>query len=127
VKSAVGTFVTNNQLYHAAVVPLASGANLVRVGYLINASAIDGTFADRIAESTKAGVMFVPSPKLASVIARSSNAPSVGMQQMSGLDQIFKTGKPMPPSNVHIEQSEYVMTTLPLQAGNQTVGAAVFL
>jgi HAMP domain-containing protein/predicted Ser/Thr protein kinase len=126
-KATVGTIVTNNQLYHAAVVPIVSGANSVRVGYLINASAIDGTFADRIAESTNAGVMFVPSPKLASILARSSNAPSVGMQQMRGLDQIFKTGKPVPPSNVHIEQSEYVMTGLPLQADKQTVGAAVFL
>jgi eukaryotic-like serine/threonine-protein kinase len=125
-KSTVGTIVTNNQLYHAAVVPIASGANSVRIGYLINASAIDGTFADRIAESTKAGVMFA-SPKLGSALARSQNAPSVGMQQMSGLEQIFKTGRPIPPSNSHIEQSEYVMTAEPLQAGNQTVGAAVFL
>src|SRR5205085_569743 len=51
----------------------------------------------------------------------------VGMQQMSGIDQIFKTGKSVPPSNVHIERSEYVMTGEPLQAGTQTVGAAVFL
>jgi HAMP domain-containing protein/predicted Ser/Thr protein kinase len=127
VKSTTGAIVTNNQLYHAAVVPIASGANSVRIGYLINASAIDGAFADSIAESTKAGVMFAPSPKLASALARSSNAPSVSMQQMSGLEQIFKTGRPIPPSNSHIEQSEYVMTALPLQAGNQTVGAAVFL
>ena len=49
------------------------------------------------------------------------------MQQMSGLDQIFKTGRPIPPSNSRIEQSDYVMTAEPLQAGNQTVGAAVFL
>jgi serine/threonine-protein kinase len=126
-KATTGTIVTNNELYHAAVVPIASGANLVRIGYLINASAINGTFADSIAESTKAGVMFIPSPKLATSLARSSNAPSVGMQQMSGIDQIFKTGKAVPPSNVHIEQSEYVMTGEPLLAGNQTVGAAVFL
>jgi serine/threonine-protein kinase len=127
VKATTGTIVANKQLYHAAVVPIAFGANLVRLGYLINASAIDGTFADRIAESTKAGVMFASAPKYASVIARSQNAPSVGMQQMSGLEQIFKTGRSIPPSNSRIEQSEYVMTALPLQADKQTVGAAVFL
>jgi len=125
--STAGVIVTNGKLFHAAVVPIASGANSVRVGYLINANAIDDNFANRIAESTNAGVMFVPSPKLASGLSRSSNAPSVGMQQMSGIDQIFKTGKSVPPSNVHIERSEYVMTGEPLQAGTQTVGAAVFL
>ena len=129
VKWSTGTIITNNQLYHAAVVPIASGANPVRIGYLINASAIDANFANSIAESTKAGVMFAPDPKLASqpTIARSTNAPSVGMQQMSGLDQIFKSGKPMAPSNVRVENSDYVMTGEPLVAGKQTVGAAVFL
>jgi serine/threonine-protein kinase len=127
--STGGVIVTNSKLYHAAVVPIASGANPVRVGYLINANAIDDNFANRIAESTNAGVMFVPSPKLAATptLARSSNAPSVGMQQMSGIDEIFRSSKPVPPSNVEVDHSKYVMTGQPLTAGNQTVGAAVFV
>jgi len=61
------------------------------------------------------------------VNTRSSNAPSVGMQQMHGSDQIFRTGKAVPPSNVRIESSDYVMTGEPLAAGGQTVGAAIFI
>jgi len=48
--STAGVIVTNGKLFHAAVVPIASGANSVRVGYLINANAIDDNFANRIAE-----------------------------------------------------------------------------
>lgn len=127
--STAGVIVTANKLYHAAVVPIASGANSVRVGFLINANAIDDAFANRIAESTNAGVIFVPSPKLVSspVPTRSSNAPSVGMQQMSGIDQIFLTSKAVPPSEVKVERSAYVMTGEPLMSGNQTVGAAAFI
>jgi hypothetical protein len=51
-----GVLALGDKLYHAAVAPIASGANPVRVGYLVNALAIDDTFANRIAESTKAGV-----------------------------------------------------------------------
>jgi serine/threonine-protein kinase len=49
------------------------------------------------------------------------------MQQMTGVDQIFKTGKTMPPSTGDIDGSKYVMTGEPLQSATQTVGAAVFL
>jgi HAMP domain-containing protein/predicted Ser/Thr protein kinase len=124
-----GVVATGNRLYHAAIAPLTLGANNVRVGYLINAYAIDDTFASRIGESTNAGVMFVPSPKLlpSAPIARSPNAPQVSMQQMSSVAEIFRTGKTIPPSSLKIEQSSYVMTGEPLLSGNQTVGAAVFV
>ena len=81
------------------------------------AYAIDDAFANRIADSTNAGVMFAAAN---SSITRSSNAPSVGMQQMHGSDQIFKTGKSVAPSNVRIESSDYVMTGEPLAAGPHT-------
>ena len=125
IPTATGVVLVENKLYHAAVHPIAVGANAVRLGYLLNAYAIDESFANRIADSTNAGVMFAAAK--APVLTRSSNAPSVGMQQMHGTDQIFKTGKPIAPSNVKIESSDYVMTGEPLIAGNQTVGAAVFI
>lgn len=120
-----GVLSLNGKLYHAAVAPVGAGTPVVRVGYLVNAYAIDDTFANRISQSTNAGVMFgsAASPS----IVRSTNAPSFGMQQMSGVNQIFRSGKPMPPSNADIEGSQYVMTGEPLQSGTQTVGAAVFL
>jgi HAMP domain-containing protein/predicted Ser/Thr protein kinase len=122
---STGVMSLGGKLYHAAVAPVGAGQPRVRVGYLVNAYAIDDTFANRIAQSTNAGVMFgsAASPS----IVRSTNAPSFGMQQMNGVEQIFKTGKAMPPSTADIEGSKYVMTGEPLQSGNQTVGAAIFL
>ncbi len=124
-EGSTGVMSLGGKLYHAAVAPVGAGQLHVRVGYLVNAYAIDDTFANRIAQSTNAGVMFgsAASPS----IVRSTNAPSFGMQQMNGVEQIFKTGKAMPPATADIEGSKYVMTGEPLQSGNQTVGAAVFL
>jgi HAMP domain-containing protein/predicted Ser/Thr protein kinase len=123
--NSTGVMSLGGKLYHAAVAPVGTGQNKVRVAYLVNAYLIDDTFANRIQQSTNAGVMFgsVASPS----IIRSTNAPSFGMQQMTGVDQIFKSGKTMPPSTADIDGSKYVMTGEPLQSGTQTVGAAVFL
>jgi HAMP domain-containing protein/predicted Ser/Thr protein kinase len=118
-----GVIALGNQLYEVVVAPIAVGANPVRVGYLMNALAMDDALANRIAESTNAGVVFV-SPHSQ---ARSGNAPSVSMQQMEGVDRIIKSGKAVPPSTLKIENSSYVMTGEPLQSGSQTVGAAVFV
>ena len=49
------------------------------------------------------------------------------MQQMTGVDRILKTGKPVPPSRLQVERNRYVMTGQPLTSGNDTVGAAVFI
>jgi len=121
-----GVMSLGGKLYHAAVAPVGTGQNKVRVAYLVNAYLIDDTFANRIQQSTNAGVMFgsVASPL---AIIRSTDAPSFGMQQMTGVDTIFKSGKTMPPSTADIDGSKYVMTGEPLQSGTQTVGAAVFL
>jgi serine/threonine-protein kinase len=118
-----GVIVLSKRLYEAAVAPIAAGANPVRVGYLVNALAMDDALANKIAESTNAGVIFVS----ATSQARSSNAPSVSMQQMAGVDRIMKTGQAVPPSTLTIDNSAYVMTGEPLQSGTQTVGAAVFI
>jgi serine/threonine-protein kinase len=125
VASSTGVMSLDGKLYHAAVAPVGAGQPRVRVGYLVNAYLIDDSFADRIAQSTNAGVMFgsAASPS----IIRSTNAPSFGMQQMKGVKQIFQSGKPMPPTTADIEGSKYVMTGEPLQSATQTVGAAVFL
>jgi len=124
-ESSTGVMSLGGKLFHAAVAPVGAGQPRVRVGYLVNAYAIDDTFANRIAQSTNAGVMF-GSPASPSIV-RSTNAPQFGMQQMTGVEQIFKTGKTMPPSTADVEGSKYVMTGEPLQSANQTVGAAVFL
>jgi serine/threonine-protein kinase len=123
--STRGVMSLGGKLYHAAVAPVGAGTPPVRSGYLINAYAIDDTFANGIAQSTNAGVMF--GSAASSSIIRSTNAPMFGMQQMTGVEQIFKTGKPMPPSTADIERTKYVMTGEPLQSANQTVGAAVFI
>ncbi len=123
---ATGVFVYGNKLYHAAVAPVGAGASKVRVGYLLNAYAIDDAFANRIAESTNAGVAFVPKASGGNG-ARSSDAPSTSMQQMAGVSQIFSTGKMLPPSNVTIDRSSYIMTGEPLTSVSGAVGAAVFL
>jgi eukaryotic-like serine/threonine-protein kinase len=120
-----GVLSLDDKLYHAAVAPIATGQNRVRVGYLVNAYLINDTFANQIQQSTNAGVMFgIANSKS---IIRSTDAPGVGMQQMTGVERIFKTGKAMPPSTADIYGSKYVMTGEPLLAGNRTVGAAVFL
>jgi HAMP domain-containing protein/predicted Ser/Thr protein kinase len=123
VEGTSGVLALGNRLYHASVAPIGAGANRVRVGYLVNALSIDDTFANRIAELTNAGVIFVSPTSL----SRSSNAPSVGMQQMTGVDQILRSGKTMPPTTAIIDRSSYVMTGEPLHSGDRTVGAAVFL
>lgn len=125
-----GLITVRDRLYHAAVAPLSSGPNNVRSGYLINAYAIDDRFANRISESTSAGVMFVAAGKAnapAQSVARSANAPSVTMQQLTGLSDVFRTGRMKPPSDMTIDRSSYVMTSEPLTSANQTVGAAVFV
>jgi serine/threonine-protein kinase len=124
--STSGVMSLGEKLYHAAVAPVGAGQPPVRVAYLVNAYAIDDSFANRIAQSTNAGVMFGSAASKSSII-RSTNAPIFGMQQMTGVEQIFKTGKSMPPSTAEVEGSKYVMTGEPLQSGTQTVGAAVFL
>jgi serine/threonine-protein kinase len=119
-----GVLQYGGKLYHAAVAPVGSGARDVRIGYLVSAVNIDEKFANSIADSTKAGVMFVAN---GANLARSRNAPAFGMQQMNGVDTIVKSGKPMPASTQVIDGNSYVLTGQPLVAGALPVGAAVFL
>ena len=123
VDSATGVIVLNEKLYHVAVAPVGVGNPRVISAYLVNAWGIDEEFARRIADSTRAEVMFVTARGL----ARSPNAPSFGMEQMSGVERVVKTGKAMPPVNQQIGGSRYVLTAEPVKAGDQPVGAAVFL
>lgn len=124
--SAAGVLSLKDRLYHAAVAPVGVGAPRIRIAYLLNASAIDQVFAKRIADSTNAGVMFAQAGG-AETIVRSPNAPSVGVQQMQGLELIFRSGKPLPSRTQEIDRSSYVLTGLPLRANGQVVGAAIFL
>jgi serine/threonine-protein kinase len=123
VTSARGVISIDNQLYHAAIAPIAAGANNVRIGYLINAYQIGDQFANRIAESTNAGVIFVSRTS----VVRSKNAPQFTMQQMSGAEQIINSGRMSAPHSETIDRSAYVMTGEPLQSAGKTVGAAVFV
>jgi class 3 adenylate cyclase/predicted Ser/Thr protein kinase len=119
-----GVIKVDNHLYHAAIAPLVLGANNVRRAYVVNAYAIDDVFANRIEDSTNAGVLFA-SPD--GSIVRSHGAPVYGMQSMSDVRRIFTTGKPLPPMTSQIEQTKYVMDGEPLQSAGETLGAAVFI
>jgi eukaryotic-like serine/threonine-protein kinase len=110
-----GVLRLGDKLLHAAVAPIGAGARGVRIGYLINAYNIDDEFANRIAGSTNAGVVFTPRGSGAAV--RSSNAPSVMPQQLPAA----KTGR------TTVDQSNYILTSEPLQSGNEPVGTAIFL
>src|ERR1041385_119251 len=123
IQATSGVMAEGKHLYHIAVAPLVAGAN-VRIGYLVSGVEIDDAFANRIADSTSAGVVFALS---ADPVARSKTAPQFTMQQMTGVGNIFRTGKMMPPRTVSIDRSQYVMTGEPLKSGRSTVGAAVFL
>ena len=111
-----GVLLLDGKPFHAAVAPIAAGARSVRIGYLINGYAIDDKFANRIAESTNAGVVFTTKGGGDATI-RSSNAPSIKPRQMGDA----KTGR------VTVDQSRYILTTEPLLSGKDVVGAAVFL
>ena len=111
-----GVMTLDNKLYHGVVAPVAAGQPRVRVAYLVNAVAIDEQFANRIAESTNAGVAFAA--KGSGTGARSTNAPSVAMQM---------AGAGAEPSTVTIDGSRYVRIAEPLRSGNESVGSAIFL
>jgi serine/threonine-protein kinase len=120
-----GVINLGGKLYHAAVAPIAVGAARIRVGFLLNANAIDEVFADQIAQSTNAGVMFVPAA--GGSITRSANSPSFGMQQMTGVNAIFKSGRTLAPRTEKIDGASYLLTADPLTSAGKPVGAAVFL
>ena len=108
-----GVLPLDGKLYHAVVAPLASGARGIRIGYLINAYAIDDKFANRIADATNAGVVFTT--KDGGTTVRSANAPSV-MPKDIGAQK-----------TVQVDRSRYVVTTKPLLSGRDIVGTAIFL
>jgi serine/threonine-protein kinase len=108
-----GVLPLEGKLFHAVVAPLASGARGVRIGYLINAYAIDDKFANRIAESANASVVFTT--KDGATTVRSSSAPSVMPKDVGSQ------------KTVEVDQSRYVVTTKPLLSGRDVVGTAIFL
>ncbi|HYI09620.1 MAG TPA: protein kinase [Thermoanaerobaculia bacterium] len=109
-----GVFLLDGQLYHAAVAPIGIGTPRKIVGHLVNAVAIDEAFANSIAESTKAGVMFTGAGAQA---VRSANAPSV----------MPKAVTPGRTETATVDNSRYILTGEPLRAGTQTLGTAIFL
>jgi len=113
VAATKGVLPLEGKLYHVTVAPIAAGARAVRIGYLINGYAIDDKFANRIAESTDAGVVFTT--KDGATTVRSSNAPSV-MPKDVGAQKTLQ-----------VDQSRYVVTTKPLLSGRDVVGSAIFL
>jgi HAMP domain-containing protein/predicted Ser/Thr protein kinase len=115
IPSATGVLQLDGRLYHAVVAPVGAGTPVIRVGYLLNAVGIDEQFANRIAESTNAGVAFTAK---GSNGARSTNAPSVAMQMAGATAQA---------TNVTIDGSQYVRIGEPLLAGTDVLGAAIFL
>ncbi|HUP48831.1 MAG TPA: protein kinase [Thermoanaerobaculia bacterium] len=126
IEATHGVVVLGDRLYHAGVAPVGVGQPRRRIAYLLNAAAIDQRFANRIADSTNAEVMFVPAGA-PDTIARSSQAPSFGMRQMEGVEQIMQSGRELRPGTQVIGGTSYLLTGLPLVAEGQPAGAAVFL
>ncbi|MDQ3280813.1 MAG: protein kinase [Acidobacteriota bacterium] len=115
IASTTGVLALQGKLYHAAVAPVGAGARNVRLGYLVNAFAIDEKFANSIAESTAAGVMFTPKQNANPI--RSSNAPSV----------MPKAAAAGSTQTATVDRSRYILTGEPLLSGREVVGTAVFL
>jgi serine/threonine-protein kinase len=113
--SAAGVMILDDELYHAAVAPVGVGTPRINIGYLVNAVKIDEKFANRIAESTAAGVMFTAKDGGSAI--RSSNAPSV-------MPASIAAGKTQ---TATVDQSRYILTSEPLRAGDAVLGKAVFL
>lgn len=113
--SSSGVMMLDGRLYHAAVAPVGIGTPRRTIAHLVNAVRLDEAFANRIADSTQAGVMFLP--RQGSSPVRSSNAPSVPPQEVGRA----KTG------TVEVDRSRYIFTSEPLLSGKEIVGAAVFL
>jgi serine/threonine-protein kinase len=113
--SVSGVLTLDGKLYHAAVAPIGIGTPRRVVGYLLNAVAIGDKFANSIAESTKAGVIFTNKSNTAPV--RSSNAPSVMPSEV----QLGKT------QTATVDRSRYILTSEPLRSGTEIVGSAIFL
>jgi eukaryotic-like serine/threonine-protein kinase len=113
--SAAGVMTLDDKLYHAAVAPVGVGTPRINIGYLVNAVAIDEKFANRIAESTAAGVIFTAKDGGGAI--RSSNAPSV----MPGSIAPGKT------QTTTVDQSRYILTSEPLRSGEAVLGNAIFL
>ena len=116
VERTSGVLRLGNKLFHAAVAPVGAGARGVRIGYLVNAFAIDETFANRIAESTNAAVVF-GTKGAQSMTVRSSDAPSVSPQSLPQKKTAETT----------VDQSTYIFTMEPLVSGRDVLGSAIFL
>jgi HAMP domain-containing protein/predicted Ser/Thr protein kinase len=113
--SSSGVMVLDGKLYHSAVAPVGIGTPRRTIAHLVNAVAIDEGFANRIGQSTQAGVVFTPVRGSAPI--RSANAPSVPQQAMGKA----RTG------TVEVDSSRYIFTSEPLLSGKEIVGTAVFL
>jgi HAMP domain-containing protein/predicted Ser/Thr protein kinase len=113
-ESASGVLALDGKLYHAAVAPVGVGTPRINIAHLLNAVAINEKFANGIAESTRAGVLFT-TPGASAI--RSSNAPSV----MPGNIAAGQT------QTATVDSSRYILTSQPLKSGAANVGTAVFL
>ncbi|HEX8155036.1 MAG TPA: CHASE4 domain-containing protein, partial [Thermoanaerobaculia bacterium] len=103
VESNTGILTLDGKLYHAAIAPIGTGTPRTIVGYLINADPLDDAFANSIAQSTNAGVAFVAKGQQATLVARSSNAPSVGMGQMNAVKTILTSGRTLPATRARVD------------------------
>ncbi|HUP63837.1 MAG TPA: protein kinase [Thermoanaerobaculia bacterium] len=125
-----GVMMTGGQLYHAAVAPLSVGAGGVVTGYLINAFLIDERFANRIAETTRASVIFLPEPDPEERIqpSRSTAAPNPALfSSMEEIRSVWTAGAKVAPKQIALARDRWVMTAKPLRAGEEAVGASIFV
>jgi eukaryotic-like serine/threonine-protein kinase len=113
--STSGVLALDGKLYHAAIAPVGVGTPRIVIAHLVNAVAIGDKFANAIAESTNAGVMFTAVGSNTPV--RSSNAPSV-------MPSSIAPGKTQ---TATVDRSRYILTSEPLRSGTNIVGSAIFL
>ena len=126
-----GVMAIDDRLYHAAVAPLNVGAGRVRTGFIINAYEINDRFANQIAKTTSAEVVFIPSlaRKVAQTpIPRSTEAPGApSLNSMGEVDTLLAGSRSLPPHEVKISGTRYVVTGEAMSAKARPVGAAIFL
>lgn len=120
-----GVVVLDGGLFHSSIAPMAVGAGNVVQAYIINAYRIDEAFANRISETTRSSVTFLPAA--AGEGARSLDAPNAAaIRAMPQVTRSLSAGGALPVSTTRIDGSRFVMAGEPLRTGGGVVGLVIF-
>jgi eukaryotic-like serine/threonine-protein kinase len=120
-----GVVVLDETLFHASIAPMEVGAGNVVQAYIINAYRIDEAFANRISETTRSSVTFLPSS--AGEAPRSLDAPNAAaIRAMPQVARSIAGGKPLPVFSTKIDGSRFVIASEPMVSGSGVAGLVVF-